>query len=136
MLDSLASLTDTTQLGYLPSELVIRSYDGNYPPPLKSMPDKQIFFGFGITAYWLTSDTLAFFKLQSFEVVLRDAFGNEVRKFENGKTYTKDFRKFYLEELDPKEYCKLYLQKVYLKDKNSNMLKFEEPFLLCPHCYQ
>ena len=59
-LDQLVAKTKLESLTYPINEIIIRGFDGNNPPPKMVVPERPLFYGYGITAYYQTEDILIF----------------------------------------------------------------------------
>lgn len=133
-LETLASKTDIKALPYSLENIVVRGFDGTSPPPRLVEPKRPLFYGYGITAYYKSKDTLLFFRVQELEVVHFDKNGKELHTFHiEGSRYTESFKSYFM-HLSAEEKRRIYLRKIYLKDKKGNYIKLPERQTWCPHC--
>lgn len=130
-----AAKTNIKALPYDPAHIVVRGFDGQNPPPRLVVPDKPLFYGYGITAYIKTADSLRFFTIVQLDAVHRDGSGNEIARFtETGSRYSEAFKEYFLSKIAPTEKKNIYFENVFVKDKNENLLKLTRTFRFCPHC--
>lgn len=133
-LDKLVSETDKSLLGYDPNLVVVRSFDGDNPPPRLRPPSRPLFYGYGITAYYRTADSIAFFKIIRADIVHKDSAGNEIRRFEqHGNRLSDEFKQYFVNKLSPEERKYIYIENIYLQDKNGRYLKVADR-VFCTHC--
>lgn len=136
--EELDVLVDATKLNELPfnlEEVTVRGFDGENPPPRMNTPTRPLFYGYGATAYTLTSDSLLFFNIVQMEAVHRGADGSIKRKFtESGNHHSPEFKNYFLRDITEEERKNIYLENIYLQDKKGNYFKITEPQPFCPHC--
>jgi len=134
-LDIKVAETNTKALPYEISRIVVRGFDGENPPPRLKAPERPLFYGYGITAYYFTFDSLIFFNVVQLDAVHRDVQGNKIVSFrQEGNRYTDDFKNYFLNGIDPQDRKNIYFENIYLKDKKGNYIKLTEPQRFCPHC--
>jgi hypothetical protein len=97
-LDAPVVKTDLKSLPYEVDKIVVRGFDGVNPPPRLGSPDRPLFYGYGITAYCRTVDSLLFFTLIKLDAVHRDENGESIRGFPlKGCRYNDYFKPYFLE---------------------------------------
>jgi len=134
-LDAEAAKTNLNELPYDVSLINVRGFDGDNPPPRLVEPERPLFYGYGLTAYYQTKDSLLFFRIEKLDIIHHDNQGNEIQSFpQKGSRYSETFKKYFLSEIPPSEKKNILLQNIYLKDKKGNYLKLEKDFVLCPNC--
>lgn len=134
-LDQKVSSTDYELLPYDISKIIVRGFDGSNPPPTMIETNKTLLYGYGMTAYHISSDSLIFFRILSLDAVHRDADGNEINRFPiRGSRYTQDFKNYFLNKIPKDQRKYIWFENIYIKDKKENYLKLAEPQRFCPHC--
>ena len=134
-LDAAAAKTDHSSLPYPVQKIVVRGFDGNHPPPRLVEPERPLFYGYGMTAYYHSTDSLIFFKIQKLTAEHRDDAGNVIKSFIlKGNRYSDTFKQYYLKTVPASERKNFFLRDVYVKDKKGNYLKLDKEFKLCHHC--
>lgn len=134
-LDAEVSKTNIDALPYKIEHIHVRGFDGDNPPPRLVEPERPLFYGYGLTAYYQTYDSLLFFRIERLEIVHRDNEGKVIQSFlQKGSRYSETFKKYFLSQIPVTEKKNIYLQNIYLKDKKGNYLKLENDFVLCPNC--
>jgi len=130
----LVAKTDISSLDYPVNEIVVRGFDGENPPPRLIEPERPLFYGYGITAYYQSQDTLVFFKVQQLEIVHLNTEGEIIHTFnQNGSRYTESFKGYFI-HLSPEEKRLIYIRNIYLKDKKGKHLLIKDRLPWCPHC--
>lgn len=134
-LDLKVAETNAEALPYDIERIVVRGFDGENPPPRLQAPDRPLFYGYGITAYYVTFDSLIFFNVVRLDAVHRAPDGKMIVSFrQEGNRYTDEFKNYFLSGISPGEKKNIYFENIYLKDKKGNYLKLTERQLFCPHC--
>jgi hypothetical protein len=131
----MAAETDIEHLPYNVENIVVRGFDGTNPPPRLVKTTRPMLYGYGITAYHITYDSLIFFKVLSAKAIHRDESGNVIKEFEikNGR-YPPEFKKYFLENIRASERKEIWFEEIYIRDKKDNILYISEPQKFCPHC--
>ena len=137
--DELARMAAETDLEHLPyniENIVVRGFDGTNPPPKLIKTARPMLYGYGITAYHITYDSLIFFKVLSAKAIHRDESGNIIKEFDikNGR-YSPEFKKYFLESIRSEERKQIWFEQIYIRDKKDNVLYLAEPQKFCPHCH-
>lgn len=134
-LDAVVAKTDAASLPYPVGKIVVRGFDGNHPPPRLVEPERPLFYGYGMTAYYQSSDSLIFFKILRLQAEHRNEDGSVIKSFQlKGNRYTEGFKQYYLKTVAPEERKNFFLSNIYIKDKKGNYLKLDKEFKLCHHC--
>lgn len=127
--------TNTDALPYAPYKIIVRGFDGKNPPPRLTAPQRQLFYGYGMTAYYQTKDTLTFFTLLYLDAVHYDKDANVVASFpQAGSRYSDEFKNYFVNRISEAERKNIRFENIYLKDKKGNYLKITTPQEFCPHC--
>ena len=130
-----AAKTDIKKLPYPVSEIKIRGFDAEDPPPRMNTPERPLFYGYGMTAYYQNEDSLIFFRIQKLQAVHVNSEGEVLHTFNlKGSRYTDSFKSYFLTEIDPSEKKNIYLRNIYIKDKKGNYIHLEDDQKWCPHC--
>ena len=133
-LDQLVAKTKLESLNYPISEIIIRGFDGVNPPPRMVIPERPLFYGYGITAYYQTEDTLIFFKVHTLEAIHLNDAGEIIHTFKlKGSRYSESFKGYFM-YLSSDEKQKIFFRNIYLKDKKGNYIKLKDNHVWCPHC--
>ena len=133
-MDELVAKTNYDNLSYPISEIIVRGFDGDNPPPRLVEPARPLFYGYGITAYFQTQDTLMFFKVQKLEAIHVNDDGEIIHTFKlAGSRYTESFKGYFI-HLPQEVKRKIFFRNIYLKDKKGNYIKLNKQHTWCPHC--
>ena len=134
-LDKLVEQTDQTGLAYDPAEITVRGFDGANPPPRMETPTRPLLYGYGMTAYIITFDSIIYFDIITLDAVHRDQNNQEVKRFLiQGNRYPKSFKDYFIESCTESDRAHIYFENIYLRDKSGNYLKIESEQRFCPHC--
>lgn len=133
-LEAEVAKTNTAKLTYPIDGIVVRGFDGDNPPPRISAPARPLFYGYGITAYFRSVDSLMFFTVVQLDAVHRKSDGTVIKKFpQKGAQYTPDFKNYFI-NLSTEEKGRIFFENIYLKDKKGNYIKVKTEQLFCPNC--
>jgi len=134
-LDKLVSKTNVKKLDYDPERIIVRGFDAHNPPPRLEEPERPLFYGYGMTAYFMTHDHLQFFKIDRCEAVHRTKDGEEVKRFElHGNRYTDEFKTYFTKEIDSHQKKYIFFENIYIHDKQGNYFKITSKQKFCTHC--
>jgi hypothetical protein len=130
-----AAETDIEHLPYTIEKIVVRGFDGSNPPPRLVETTRPMLYGYGITAYHMSYDSLIFFKVVAMKAVHRNSDGSILKSFEvkNGR-YSQEFKEYFLERIRPEERQDIWFEEIYISDKKDNIIYLAEPQKFCPHC--
>lgn len=128
--------TNLDALPYQPYKIIVRGFDGKNPPPRLNTPQRALFYGYGMTAYIKSNDSLLFFDILYLDAVHRDAEGNVIATFQlKGSRYSDSFKNYFVNKITEEERKNIYFENIYLKDKKGNYLKITAKQEFCPHCF-
>ena len=130
-----AAKTDISSLPYPVNKIVIRAFDAEDPPPRLQAPERPLFYGYGLTAYYQNADSLNFFRIQSLDAVHLDEEGNTLHSYKlSGSRYTDSFKSFFLTGITSEEKKNIVLRNIYIKDKKGNFIHLKDDQKWCPNC--
>jgi hypothetical protein len=133
-MDALVAKTNFENLDYPIEKIIVRGFDGVNPPPRLKEPERPLFYGYGITAYFQTTDTLMFFKVQKMEAIHLNEEGEIIHTFKvKGSRYSESFKGYFM-HLSLEEKKRIYFRNIYLKDKKGNFIKLKGNQIWCPQC--
>ena len=132
--DEWCEKTDLTHVSYKEEEIVVRGFDGVNTPPRLDQKERQLFYSYGITAYWWYYDQLEFFHLLYLEAVHRDSTGAEIKRFPMNGHFSEEFKHYFKSEIPAERKKNIFFERIYLKDTDENYLRLEKPQTFCPHC--
>lgn len=134
-LDKAVAQSDLNALPVSLDKVVIRGYDGVAPPPKLKPPARTLFYGYGVTAYYKSTDTLMFFKVLQLEAEHRSPEGEVLARFDlKGSRYNDAFKSYFLNAIPQSERKNIFFKNIYIKDKKGNYFLVEEDRQFCPHC--
>lgn len=136
--DELARRAAETDIEHLPfsiEKIVVRGFDGSNPPPRLIETTRPMLYGYGITAYHMSFDSLIFFKVLTMKAIHRGKDGSVIKSFDikNGR-YPAEFKEYFLEKIRPEERTEIWFEEIYISDKKDNIIYLAEPQKFCPHC--
>ncbi len=121
-MDALVAKTNFEKLDHPIEKIIVSGFDGVNPPPRLKDPERLLFYRFGITTYFQTTDTLMFLKIQKLEAIHLNEEGEIIHTFTvEGSRYSESF-KGYFTHLSLEEEKRIYFRGIYLKDKKSNFI--------------
>lgn len=134
-LDKKVALTKVNTLPYNVNDIVVRGFDGTNPPPRLETPMRNMFYGYGMTAYIQSLDTLIFFNIVRLDAKHENTAGKVLRESEEtGNRYTEAFKNYFTAAIEASEWKNIYFDNIYLVDKKGNYLKISKRMKFCPHC--
>ncbi|GEM_PF-625149 len=130
-----AAKTDVSSLPYPVDQIIIRGFDAEDPPPRLQAPERPLFYGYGLTAYYQNADSLIFFRIQNLDAVHLDDEGNILNSFKlTGSRYTDSFKSFFLTAISAEEKKNIVLRNIYIKDKKGKFIHLVDDQQWCPRC--